>query len=229
MLHLDETSRKTLTALRRETRDKKIYVKLSALLMLDAQYPPVQIEKCSGIDVRTVYGYAKEFNKMDVSTLLGGSHLDFSGKLSEDQEVQTVKEEENLYWSARAAAAYILSVFGITYTDKGVVKLLHRSGFSYKRTQLVPAKANGASLKTMMQWLEFQHNTKLKYLHSYAPNLNLIDWLWKFIKKEVIHSFFHETIAAFRQCIVNFFRDIHQNKPALTTLITLNFRVGTVA
>lgn len=142
-MQLDDQKRKELRHLRKKSRDKKVYVKLSTILMLDAGYTPVQIEECLGVDVPTVYRYAKDYQQMDILDYLRDNHVAYSGKLSEAQEERLIKEvSENLYLTSKEVAAYILRELGVAYVDKGVVKLLHRLGFSYKKTKQVPAKAN---------------------------------------------------------------------------------------
>ncbi|MDR2914116.1 MAG: transposase [Tannerella sp.] len=78
--------------------------------------------------------------------------------------------------------------------------------------------------KELIKWLE---NTKIKpvFLPPYFPNLNLIERLWKFMRKKVINTCFYRTKQKFRQAILRFFENIDQYKPELDTLLTLNFRL----
>ena len=79
--------------------------------------------------------------------------------------------------------------------------------------------------KELFQWLE---TTKIKpvFLPAYSPNLNLIERLWKFLRKKVINTCFYRTKEKFRQAILQFFENIDQYKPELETLLTLNFRLA---
>jgi len=79
--------------------------------------------------------------------------------------------------------------------------------------------------KELFEWLE---TTKIKpvFLPPYSPNLNLIERLWKFLRKKVINTSFYRTKEKFRQAILNFFENIEQYKPELETLLTLNFRLA---
>jgi transposase len=38
----------------------------------------------------------------------------------------------------------------------------------------------------------------LQFLPSYSPNLNLIEWLWKFVKKKCLYNSYYGTFEAFK-------------------------------
>jgi transposase len=68
-------------------------------------------------------------------------------------------------------------------------------------------------------------NIQLQFLPSYSPNLNLIERLWKFIKKQVLYGrhygTFDEFCAAINGCLAKLPTD-HREK--LTSLMTHNFQ-----
>jgi len=67
---------------------------------------------------------------------------------------------------------------------------------------------------------------ELLFLPSYSPNLNLIERLWKFVKKECLYSKYYETFAAFKSAILECLRETQgKHKDKLATLLTLNFQV----
>lgn len=63
------------------------------------------------------------------------------------------------------------------------------------------------------------------YLPPYAPNLNLIKRLWKYLRKQVTSCHFYEHFAEFRRVILDFFKNIKEHKQALAALLTLNFHI----
>ena len=63
------------------------------------------------------------------------------------------------------------------------------------------------------------------FLPPYSPNLNLIERVWKFMKKKVINNKYYEKSAEFKQKIFEFFSNIKSYKKELDSLITYNFQI----
>jgi transposase len=65
----------------------------------------------------------------------------------------------------------------------------------------------------------------LLFLPSYSPNLNLIERLWKFIKRRALYGRYHPTFADFQAAIQEVLDDLPTNHAQpLKTLMTLNFQ-----
>jgi transposase len=66
----------------------------------------------------------------------------------------------------------------------------------------------------------------LLYLPSYSPNLNLIERLWRFVKREALYGRYHATFADFRAAIEDTLSQLStKHKDRLASLMTLNFQV----
>jgi transposase len=66
----------------------------------------------------------------------------------------------------------------------------------------------------------------LLYLPSYSPNLNLIERLWRFIKREALYGRYHATFADFKQAIEGTISELDgKHKEKLASLMTVNFQV----
>jgi transposase len=66
---------------------------------------------------------------------------------------------------------------------------------------------------------------ELLFLPSYSPNLNLIERLWKFVKKEVLNSRHHQDFQKFRDAIDGCLADLPtKHRQKLATLLTHNFQ-----
>jgi transposase len=66
---------------------------------------------------------------------------------------------------------------------------------------------------------------ELLFLPSYAPNLNLIERLWRFVKRKAVYGRYHPTFAEFRAAV----QDVLDRVPTthaekLASLMTLNFQ-----
>ena len=69
-------------------------------------------------------------------------------------------------------------------------------------------------------------NIELLFLPSYSPNLNLIERLWRFTKREALYGRYHATFADFQSAIQEVLGGVstkHEDK--LASLMTLNFQV----
>jgi transposase len=82
----------------------------------------------------------------------------------------------------------------------------------YQKCELV--RATAASL-----------HIELCFLPAYSPNLNLIERLWKFVKKQCLYSKYYADFATFKGAIVQCLNETHtKHKSALDSLITLRFQ-----
>jgi transposase len=66
---------------------------------------------------------------------------------------------------------------------------------------------------------------ELLYLPAYSPNLNLIERLWKFVKKQCLYSKYYEDFSTFTSAIEDCLAHTQTtHKQALSSLLTLNFQ-----
>ena len=66
---------------------------------------------------------------------------------------------------------------------------------------------------------------ELLYLPSYSPNLNLIERLWKFVKKECLSCRYYEDFARFKEAIAECLDGVEgEHKSSIRSLLTLNFQ-----
>jgi transposase len=82
----------------------------------------------------------------------------------------------------------------------------------YQRCELVQSLARSLKIE-------------LLFLPSYSPNLNLIERLWKFVKKESLAAKQLPTYEAFTAVIDECLNNLHtRHKAKMDTLLTLNFQ-----
>ncbi|WP_211233659.1 transposase, partial [Zooshikella ganghwensis] len=60
---------------------------------------------------------------------------------------------------------------------------------------------------------------KLVYLPPYSPELNLIERVWKYFKKQVLYNKYYKTVCEFRKAAIDFFSKIDQHAYALKSLL----------
>jgi transposase len=76
-----------------------------------------------------------------------------------------------------------------------------------------------------VQEYEKTSRVKIHFLPPYAPNLNLIERLWKFFHKKVLYNQYYETYLQFKTASLDFFENIHHHKEELDTLLVENFHI----
>jgi len=66
----------------------------------------------------------------------------------------------------------------------------------------------------------------LLYLPGYSPNLNLIERVWKFVKKECLRAVYHATYESFTGALDQCLAELDtKHKRAMDSLLTHNFQI----
>ena len=78
----------------------------------------------------------------------------------------------------------------------------------------------------LVQNLAAELSIELLFLPSYSPNLNLIERLWKYVKKDCLNSKIYETFADFQSAITDCLARINsEGKRDMKSLISRNFQL----
>jgi transposase len=78
----------------------------------------------------------------------------------------------------------------------------------------------------VVQALAASLEIELLYLPSYSPNLNLIERLWRFVKRQTLYGRYYATFADFRVAVQTTLDQLSsRHKDKLASLMTLNFQV----
>jgi transposase len=123
---------------------------------------------------------------------------------------QVIRVSNHAYINAESVCALLREV--ATAGLKGPITLVLDNA-RYQKCQAVQALATALGIE-------------LLYLPSYAPNLNLIERLWKFVKKECLGSRVLPTYEAFTQAIDDCLADLNtRHKHQMKTLLNLEFQL----
>jgi transposase len=329
--------REILIEAHRAERNKRQADRIKTLLLLDEGRTYEEVAKILLLDDSTIRRYETEYQEGGPDNLLEDDYRGGMSALAALQEEELKAHlREHLYHRAKDVCEYVRQKYGVEYTPEGMVHLLHRLGFSYKKTKQVPGQAdpekqkaflsetyenikqnrgendelyfadgshpqhnsmpsygwiptgeeketktntgrqrvnlNGAlnardhsvvvqdadpinadALIALFKALEQKHpraetihvigdnakynhalqvgeyekmaRMKIHYLPPYAPNLNLIERLWKFFHKKVLSNTYYETYLQFKTASLDFFKNIHQHTEELDTLLTENFHI----
>jgi len=113
------------------------------------------------LDEDTVAKWRSKYAKRQFFTdWLREAYKGYSGKLSVDQEraIEAYISAETIT-DAATLVTYIQDHYRKTYTINGVTKLLHRLGFVYKQTTLIPGKLNETAQAAFKQEYEELRDT----------------------------------------------------------------------
>jgi len=133
----------------------------------------------------------------------------------------------NVLGALNAITHELVTVTNDTYINaQSVCELLtkiHALGLSAPVT-LILDNARYQKCKIVWQMAE-ELNIELLYLPPYSPNLNLIERLWKFVKKKCLYSIYYDNFLAFKEAITLCLSQTHSTyKDELDTLLNLKFQ-----
>jgi len=70
-----------------------------------------------------------------------------------------------------------------------------------------------------------EHNIMRLFLPPYAPNLNLIERLWKFTKKKLVNNKYYETFNQFVDATERYFKKLNDFQQELASIFTQKFQI----
>lgn len=79
--------------------------------------------------------------------------------------------------------------------------------------------------RLLAKWLAKHKRISQKFLPAYAPNLNLIERLWKWMKKKVTATVYYPTFEEFKKAILDLFARLPDYQQELKSLLTLKFQI----
>jgi transposase len=183
MLILTPTELSHLRLVQKTNKNKSDYIKASTILMLSFGDHPDDISARLGISVSTVYNHQKRYSEVPLDEFLKDNYQPYEGLLTPEKQAQLKTEmSQYLYVTTSEVKEFIRHEFAIDMACSSISKMLDRLGFSYKKTRLVPGKADPVKQsgwveefqKTISQLAENEivifidavhpmHNTKSEY------------------------------------------------------------------
>lgn len=143
-MKLTVQERKELIKLEKQIPHKGVSTRIKIILALDLGYTAKEVAKLFLLDEDTITKWKRLYEQSKyVSDWLGDKQNGYQGRLTKDQEKMVEKfVKEELITDCQQIVLYIRQTFGISYTNDGVTKLLHRLGFVYKQVIAIPGKLN---------------------------------------------------------------------------------------
>jgi transposase len=137
------------------------------------------------------------------------------------------RQRFNVLGALNAITHELVTVTNTTYiTAESVCELLHRLAALPLSVPITLVLDNARYQKcALVQAVADRLNIELCYLPAYSPNLNLIERLWKFVKKQCLYSRYYADFATFKAAIETCLSETHtKHKDALDSLLTLRFQ-----
>ena len=153
------------------------------------------------------YGWIKKGQNKEIKTNTGRQRININGLINAHDPTDVLIEE-----SASINAQSTIAL----------LQKLEQNNSSLETIYVVADNAKYYRNRLVQEFLE-TYRVKILFLPPYAPNLNQIERLWRFLKKIVLYNKYYETFSEFRKAILDFFKNIKRYKPQLESLLTLNF------
>ena len=137
------------------------------------------------------------------------------------------RQRFNVLGALNAVTHQLVTVTNDSYINaQSVCDLLCKIAAAHEAIPITLILDNARYQKCKIVWaLAESLKIELLYLPSYSPNLNLIERLWKFVKKQVLYSKYYADFTSFSGAITDCLDQTHtQHKAALDSLLTLRFQ-----
>src|SRR3954466_1245415 len=112
-------------------------------------------------------------------------------------------------------------------TGEQFIKLLEKLLAKHPETEkfiLYLDNARYYSKPVVKEWLARHRQFQLVFLPAYSPNLNLIERLWKFLRKEALNRW-HKTFEAMQEAVSAVLDHLGEYREELTTLMREEFPI----
>ena len=112
-------------------------------------------------------------------------------------------------------------------TGEQFIKLLEELLARHPETEkfiLYLDNARYYSKPVVKEWLSRHRQFHLVFLPAYSPNLNLIERLWKFLRKMALNRW-HETFEAMQDAVAEVLDHLDRYHPELDSLMTEEFHI----
>ncbi len=191
---LESRERQKLEAGYRSASDKRTANNINIILLLDDGYNHSEVAAILRLDDSTVRRHKKAYEEKGLTEYIKNP---FNGSACKLNSEQLKKLEDhldgNLCESTDEVVNFIEENFCLSYTRAGVSALLRRIGFVFKKSTLIPGKANAEIQLAFVEYYKqlrksMLENDKLYFVDGVHPQHNSQaghGWIRKGKKKEI--------------------------------------------
>ena len=155
------------------------------------------------------YGWIRKGTEKPLQSNTGRDRVNINGALDPDTLEVITRAEKTL---DTAATISFLKLIEEKNTDaKKIVLIVDNARYYY----------NG----DVMEYVSKSKQLKMIFLPPYAPNLNLIERLWKFMKKKTLYNKYYPSFKEFKGALGDFFMRLPEYYDELSHIITEDFQI----
>jgi transposase len=160
-------------------------------------------------NTRSSYAWIKRGKEKVIPTNTGRNRINLSGAMNAHKPEEVIVHESE--WVNAQATVALFEKILAKYPEKKRIVTIGDNASYYKNA-------------IVQDWLDKHPHVFHIFLPTYSPNLNLIERMWKFMRKKVINTHFYPTFKEFKKAILEFFENLDCYKNELDSLITFKFQ-----
>lgn len=139
----------------------------------------------------------------------------------------TGRKRVNINGAVNIDKLNVVTEFDTRVNAQSTIALLKKLMRKHRKAQKIYVICDNARYYRSRLVQEFIKGTKivLVFLPAYCPNLNLIERLWKYFRKNVLYNKYREMFSDFEAACHDFFDNITKHRKCLRTLLSENFQI----
>lgn len=159
-------------------REKRKADRIKTVLLLNQGYPYSEIARILLLNDSTVREYFKEYKELELDGLVEDNYSGSESFLTTfEQQELTLCLKATTYHTVKQVVFYVENKYGKRYSVEGMTHLLHKLGFVYKKTKIIPGKLDAQKqeeFKKAYQALKEDLNSedKIYFLDGSHPHHN---------------------------------------------------------
>lgn len=154
-------------------------------------------------------GWIRKGKEKHLKSNTGRKRINLNGALDVDTHELIIREDETI--NAQSTIE--------------LLKMIEKENTSANKIALIIDNAAYYYNSEVIGYAQDSPQLELIYLPVYSPNLNLIERVWRFMKKKVLYNQFYETFAQFKAAVGDFFQELPKYQDELNELLTEDFHI----
>jgi len=178
----------------RASQFRKSADRIKTVLLLNEGFSFAQVAKMLLLDDTTIRRYVLTYKEKGIDGLLEDHYHGAKAFLTKEQEKElTIHLKNHIYQTVKAVSQYVEKTYGVYYSIVGMTHLLHRLGFVYKKTKVIPGKVNLKKQETFKKEYDELKQAKnpqdkiyfLDACHPHHNNKPFYGWIYKGEEKAI--------------------------------------------